>query len=109
MKYCWVGPAWYWKIARPTLNSLSDNRDLTGVTRLINGGTNGLADRRERYNRCLALGEALLVAKGHFMGLSDKERGNFSKTRATLGIRLAPSCPLGERSRRSVRMVAARN
>ena len=98
-EYCWVGPAWYWKIARPTLNSLSDNRDLTGVTRLINGGTNGLADRRERYNRCLALGEALLVAKGPFMGLSDKEARELLENSRYIRDQIGPKLPAwGEES-----------
>ena len=47
-QYCWVGPAWYWTVARPQINSLSDKRDLEGVTRAINGGLNGIADRRNR-------------------------------------------------------------
>lgn len=59
-QYCWVGPAWYWTIARPDINALSDARDLHTVTRRINGGLNGLADRQARYNRALAMGGRLL-------------------------------------------------
>ncbi|AEJ92897.1 lysin A [Mycobacterium phage MrGordo] len=60
LKWAGIGPAWYWTVARPDINELSDRRDLNTVTRRINGGTNGLADRQARYNRALALGDALL-------------------------------------------------
>ncbi|GAA4809670.1 hypothetical protein GCM10023353_12160 [Tomitella cavernea] len=58
-----VGAVWYW-VTRG-LNGYADRRDLEGATRCINGGTNGLADRRRRYNHCLALGEALLPEEDH--------------------------------------------
>ncbi|QAY03793.1 lysin A [Mycobacterium phage Ohno789] len=60
LKWAGIGPAWYWTVARPDINELSDRRDLNTVTRRINGGTNGLADRQARYNRALAQGDALL-------------------------------------------------
>lgn len=59
-QHCWVGPAWYWTVARPQINALADRRDLEGVTRAINGGLNGLADRRRRYDKALAMGDRLL-------------------------------------------------
>lgn len=59
-RWAWLAPVWYWTVARPQINSLCDKGDLIGVTRAINGGTNGLADRRARWNRCLALGDAIL-------------------------------------------------
>lgn len=59
-RYGFLGAVWYWKIARPQLNALSDKGDLEQVTRVINGGTNGLKDRRERWERCRKLGDALL-------------------------------------------------
>ena len=58
-RHGFLGAVWYWTTQRP-LNQLSDAGDLTGATRAINGGTNGINDRRARYNRALALGEALL-------------------------------------------------
>ena len=61
--YAWLGAAWYWGVARPTLNSVSDAGDVVAATRLINGGTNGLDDRRLRYQRALQWGEKLLPAK----------------------------------------------
>ncbi|MBO0866230.1 MAG: hypothetical protein J2P16_14290 [Mycobacterium sp.] len=59
-RYVFLGPVWYWTVARPQLNSLSDHRDIVGATRAINGGTNGLADRQYRWQHCLGLGSALL-------------------------------------------------
>ncbi|OMC44723.1 hypothetical protein A5742_27515 [Mycolicibacterium fortuitum] len=60
-EYAGLGAAWYWSVARPDINTLCDNRDLVTVTKRINGGTNGLADRQTRYNRALAMGEQLLA------------------------------------------------
>lgn len=55
-----LAASYYWTVARPQINSLCDRRDLDGVTRAINGGTNGLADRRARYQRALTYGTRLL-------------------------------------------------
>lgn len=60
LRWAGIGAAWYWTVARSDINALSDRQDLETVTRRINGGTNGLADRRDRYNRALLQGEALL-------------------------------------------------
>lgn len=60
-RYAGLGAAWYWVVARPDINTLSDKRDLVTVTKRINGGTNGLADRQTRYDRALALGDQLLT------------------------------------------------
>lgn len=60
LKWAGIGAAWYWTVARSDINALSDRQDLETVTRRINGGTNGLADRRDRYNRALLQGDALL-------------------------------------------------
>jgi putative chitinase len=58
--YGFLGVVWYWTVARPQINSLCDAGDLDGVTRAINGGLNGIDDRRNRYNHALAMGDALL-------------------------------------------------
>lgn len=60
LKWAGTGAAWYWTVARGTrINEASDKRDLVTVTQLINGGQNGIEDRRARYNRALAVGDAL--------------------------------------------------
>jgi putative chitinase len=40
---------WYWQTRK--INGPADRDDLIRVTRLVNGGTNGLADRRHYYQR----------------------------------------------------------
>lgn len=42
---------WFWKINN--LNLLSDKGDIIAVTKIINGGTNGLQDRQSRYNKAI--------------------------------------------------------
>lgn len=45
--------AWFW--ASNGLNKLADSNDFVAVTKRINGGTNGLADRKSYYAKALAL------------------------------------------------------
>lgn len=52
----WEGlsPIWYWETGNPTganLNRYADAGDYETVTRRINGGLNGYADRQARYAR----------------------------------------------------------
>jgi len=44
---------WFWKTNN--LNQYCDNEDLLGMTKRINGGINGLTDRRNRWNKALGL------------------------------------------------------
>ncbi|MEE5086162.1 glycoside hydrolase family 19 protein [Pseudomonas alliivorans] len=48
-----MSAAWYW--GSRGLNSLADKGDFLAITKRINGGTNGLADRQELYKRALAV------------------------------------------------------
>jgi predicted chitinase len=59
-QYVWLGPVWYWTVARPGLNGMADQGDLEGATRAINGGLNGLEDRRVRWQHCLKMGSQLM-------------------------------------------------
>lgn len=61
LKWAGVGPAWYWTIARPAINSLCDQGDIVGVTQLINGGQHGIDDRTARYQHAIALGDRLML------------------------------------------------
>ena len=58
-KYVWLGPIWYWTVARP-MNHLADAANIEDATRAINGGLNGIADRTNRWHLCLKLGNAIL-------------------------------------------------
>ncbi|MGU3498028.1 C39 family peptidase [Mycobacterium sp. C31M] len=58
-EYSFLGAVWYWTVARPELNSLADANDIDRVTRGINGGLNGLEDRKLRWQRCREIGTAL--------------------------------------------------
>ncbi|MBX8488059.1 glycoside hydrolase family 19 protein [Pseudomonas cichorii] len=46
-----MSAAWFWDRAR--LNGLADKGDFLLITKRINGGTNGLADREALYQRAL--------------------------------------------------------
>ena len=45
--------AWFWKTNN--LNRFADAGDIVGMTKVINGGTIGLEDRKKRYNSALAV------------------------------------------------------
>lgn len=45
--------AWYW--TSRNLNALADQDRFTDITRAINGGTNGLDDRKQRYRLALSV------------------------------------------------------
>lgn len=68
-----LAATWYWTVARPNINAMADARDIVGVTRAINGGTNGLPDRQLRYQRCLNLGTRFLPSIGGFLDMLSHE------------------------------------
>ena len=50
-QYAALSAAWFWSVNG--LNTLADAGDLKGVTRRINGGLNGQADRQALYDKAL--------------------------------------------------------
>ncbi|RMQ14041.1 Lysozyme [Pseudomonas viridiflava] len=46
-----MSAGWFWH--RAGLNTLADKGDLLTITKRINGGTNGQADRQMLYERAL--------------------------------------------------------
>ncbi len=58
-RYGFVGVTWYWTTQRD-LNGASDAKDINKATRMINGGLNGIADRRNRYAKAEQMGGRLL-------------------------------------------------
>ena len=50
-QYAAMSAAWFW--SAKGLNTLADQGDLVKITRRINGGLNGLADRQALYDKAL--------------------------------------------------------
>jgi putative chitinase len=48
-----LSAGWFW--SKNGLNALADEKDIVGMTKLINGGTNGLDDRQMRYSRLISV------------------------------------------------------
>jgi putative chitinase len=44
-----VSACWFW--SKKNLNALADKDDLIGITKRVNGGTNGLEDRRKKLDK----------------------------------------------------------
>lgn len=48
-----LSAAWFWQTHR--LNELADAKDVLGMTKRINGGTNGLEERERLYKQAIAV------------------------------------------------------
>jgi predicted chitinase len=68
---------WYW--TTHGLNAYADGGDFDRITLVINGGFNGLTDRRHRYGICRALGEDILPEDSN--PLTKQERSLLARLR----------------------------
>lgn len=65
-RWGFLAASWYWLNGGPRpgqINAFADAGDILAVSRCVNGWVttpNGMPDRQARYNRALALGDALL-------------------------------------------------
>jgi len=50
-KYAAESAGWFWSVNR--LNSVADTQDIVRMTKIINGGTNGLDDRQIKYAKVM--------------------------------------------------------
>lgn len=61
--YCWVGPSWYFTVARAGFMAAAGRGDVRTCTQMINGGYTHLADRERFYRHALSLGDRILPGK----------------------------------------------
>jgi predicted chitinase len=71
-RYGFIGVVWYWTVAR-NMNSYADAADIVGATVAVNGGTHGIDDRTNRWNRCRAMGPALLTIETGVITMADAQ------------------------------------
>ncbi|HEY9315781.1 hypothetical protein [Williamsia sp.] len=70
-RWGFLAAAFYWVAQRPQINSHADAGNFDAITYAVNGGYTNKSDRDERWNRCLALGEALLPEEEISMAAKD--------------------------------------
>ncbi len=111
-----LGPIWYWEVGNPerkSLNRYADAGDNEMITRRINGGLNGYADRLALYDRIslVLLGygptkieafQTYAKAQGLYAGEVDglsgpKTRSAMHKALAAMGRVSVPSAPVTDK------------
>jgi len=55
-KYAAESAGWFWSVNR--LNSVADTQDIVRMTKIINGGINGLDDRQMKYSQVMSYFES---------------------------------------------------
>jgi putative chitinase len=55
-KYAAESAGWFWSVNR--LNSVADTQDIVRMTKIINGGINGLDDRQMKYSKVMSYFES---------------------------------------------------
>lgn len=86
--WSFLSAAWYWTVERPDLNAVSDRGDYVTATHRVNGGENGLADRKARWNRALTFGTRLLPDGGD--DLASVPQSEWNDVHAALTALLKP-------------------
>lgn len=69
--------SFYWTVARPGLNGMCDRDDVVAVTKMVNGGTNGLADRKAYLARAKAQGSKILPTANKTGGYVSTRKLNY--------------------------------
>lgn len=88
-KYAFLGPVWYWTVARPQLNTYADNLDIYNATVAINGGTNNLSGRTFYWKHDLSLGNAILPGDWFSMATRADLRDVLHRQLAPINTRLS--------------------
>lgn len=76
-KYRWLGPVWYFTTQRPGWKAAADRDDVVAVTKMVNGGTNGLADRKAYLARAKAQGSKILPTANKTGGYVSTRKLNY--------------------------------
>ena len=77
-QYGFIGVTWYWTTQRP-MNDAADAKDIVRATKYVNGGTNGLADRTQRWQKALGMGTAILPDLAGAAPVTDPNRPDFNE------------------------------
>lgn len=75
---------WYWKTRN--LNYYADRRDVVGMTKVINGGKNGLDDRQKRYTRAKNILGADSQTSTIVLKQGSRDKYTVRKVQSKLGI-----------------------
>lgn len=92
-RYGFMGVTWYWTTQRP-MNDAADAKDIVRATQYVNGGQNGIDDRRTRYNRALGMGDQLLTLNSTGDDMAQVPQDQWDRVYRELTQRLPSRSPL---------------